>query len=289
MGTWSRKLFANDTACDIKDTYIELLSNQYSDEDAYSNAYQEYSELIGSDEEPIFWLAIAAIQWQVGRLTEDVKQKALYWIDADGGIDLWEGTKQGRAKWKKTLSELKETLMSDLPPKKKFKKPKTFETNLWNIGDVYAYQFHKKYSEDIGLYGKYVLLHKISEDDLWETVVPRIQIYNKVFDTLPSLDTLDGLSVLPFANAVSYIKIPPEKRTGLSLNVALIRYKERDYCKKYFTYIGNFKNTYFYPIANFNLSNCYWFELEQCICNFLPSWNKYNYSVNNGEINVFEK
>lgn len=286
MGTWNRNLFSNDTACDIKDTYIELLQNQHSDEEAYDMTCREYIELIGSDEEPIFWFAIAAIQWQVGRLTPVAKEKALYWIDANGGIDLWNETKKGRVEWKKTLLKLKEVLISDLPPKKEFKKAKTFETNLWDIGDVYAYQLNKKYSKDIGLYGKYILLHKISEDTSYESIIPRVQIYNKVFDELPSLDVINELTILPFANAISYTETCLKDRTVLPLNVAIIRHKENDYSPKHFTYIGNIKDTHFFPISNFNLSNCYWFELEECVCEFLPSWHEYDYFVKNGEIVV---
>lgn len=288
MGTWDRKIFNNDTACDIKENYIELLSNQYSDENAYEMTYQEFEELIGSDEEPLFWYAIAAIQWQVGRLMPSVKDKALFWIDVNGGIELWNEARQGKDKWSKTLLELKEVLMSQMPKRKEFKKEK-FDTNLWNIGDVYAYQFNRKYSKSIDLYGKYILFHKITEDNSYESVVPRIQIYNKVFDELPSLDVIEGLSVLPFANAVSYMEISSENRTALPLNVAVIRYKERDYVQKHFTYIGNIKDPFSYPITNFNLSNCYWFELEECICDFFPSWSEYDYSVNNGKIRIYKK
>lgn len=288
MGTWDRKLFSNDTACDIRDTYFELLYNQHSDEEAYERTCREYCDLIGSDEEPIFWFAIAAAQWQVGRLTPDVKEKALSWIEAQGGMELWEGTKNGQEKWKTTLLELKERFMSDLPRKKQFKKEKPFETNLWNIGDVYAYQCNKICSKDAGLYGKYILLHKIAEDDSYGPMLPRVQIYNRVFDTLPSLDVVSELTVLPFGNAIWYMETCPEDRTALPLNVAIIRYKERDYSAKHFTYIGNIKDTHVFPIANFNLSNCYWYELEECVCDFLPSWREYGYSVQNGEVKVFK-
>lgn len=287
MGTWNRKLFSNDTACDIRDTYIELLRNQYSEEEAYDRTCREYSELIGSEEEPSFWFAIAAVQWQVGRLTPDVREKALSWIEAHGGMELWEGTRGGQERWETTLSELKELLMWEMPHKKKFKTKKSFETNLWNIGDVYAYQCHKECSKDVGLYGKYILLHKISEDDSYGPMIPYVQIYQQVFDEVPSLDVVCGLTVLPFSNAISYMEADPEDRTDLPLNVAIIRHKKRDYSAKYFTYIGNIKDTHVFPIANFNISNCYWFELEECVCEFLPSWNGCGYTIKDGEVSVF--
>lgn len=288
METWNRNLFSNDTACDIRDTYIQLLRKQHSEEEAFDRTLKEYSELMGSEEEPLFWFAMATVQWQVGRLMPDVKEKALSWIEAQGGMELWEGTKNGQEKWKATLLELKERFMSDLPRKKQIKKEKTFETNLWNIGDVYAYRCNKKCSKDAGLYGKYILLHKIWEDDSYGPMLPRVQIYNRGFDELPSLDVVSELTVLPFANAISYMETCPEDRTELPFNVAIIRYKERDYSAKHFTYVGNIKDTQVFPIANFNLSNCYWFELEECVCEFLPSWREYDYIVGNGEVRVFK-
>lgn len=288
MGTWNRKFFSNDTACDIRDTYLELLCNQHTDEEAYDRTCREYRELMGSEEEPIFWFAIAAVQWQVGRLTPDVREKALSWIEAHGGMELWEGTRDGQERWETTLSELKELLMLKMPHKKKFKTRKSFETNLWNIGDVYAYQCHEECSKDVGLYGKYILLHKISEDDSYGPMVPYVQIYQQVFDEVPSLDVVRGLTVLPFSNAISYMKADPEDRIDLPLNVAIIRHKERDYSAKYFTYIGNIKDTHFFSIANFNLSNCYWFELEECVCEFLPSWHGCGYTIKDGKVSVFK-
>ena len=288
MGAWSRKIFDNDTTSDIKDTYIEFLKSQYSDEEAYELTYQEFKDLIGSDEEPLFWYAISAVQWQVGRLMEPIKEKALFWIEHNGGLDLWNNTKQDREKWSKTLLELKDMMTSETPKKKEFKNEE-FETNLWNVGDVYAYQLNMRYSKDINLDGKYILLHKIAEDNSYVSVVPRIQIYNRIFDELPSIDVVKELSVLPFANATSYLKIPTEDRTELPLNVAVIRYKKRDYVKKYFTYIGNTKKFCSYPIINFNLSNCYWHELEECICDFLPSWEQYDYFMKNNKIKISYK
>lgn len=94
---------------------------------------------------------------------------------------------------------------------------------------------------------------------------------------------------MPFGNAVSYTAIPHERRLPMSLSAVIIRYKKRDYVKKYFTYIGNKKDTYSYPTGDFYDSSCYWSEIEECICAFLPSWSEYDYSVNNGEINIFKK
>lgn len=288
MGTWNGELFGNDTASDIRESYLELLCDCYSDEQAYEMLLKEYEELIGSDEESIFWYAIAATQWGVGRLMLSVKEKALYWIENNGGIELWNDTVQNQEQWKKTLSKLKNVLISQMPGKKEFKK-EVFEKNPWNIGDVYAYRFHKKCSQNIDIYGKYILLHKIADDTSQETASPRIQVYNKIFDTLPTSEQIDNLTVLPIADAELYFKTPCKDRIPLPFNIVVIREKKIDYVEKHFTYIGNIQDKFFLPTANFNLSNCYWFEIEELICEFLPSWSKFDYSVSNGNVKVFKK
>lgn len=147
MGTWGIKLFSNDTTCDVRDTYIELLKKQYSDEDAEQKTYEEYEELMGTDEEPLFWLALAHTQWKNGRLSSMVKDKALALIDANGGAELFEENKRTYERWLKYLVELKEMLLFPMPSRKVYRKPVEFERNPWNIGDVYAYQFHTKVAE----------------------------------------------------------------------------------------------------------------------------------------------
>ena len=94
MGTWNAGLFSNDTTCDVKDTYMDLLKKQFSNQEAYQKTYDEYEELIGTDEEPLFWYALADTQWNVGRLMPEVKAIALKYIEKKGGIDLWEDSKQ---------------------------------------------------------------------------------------------------------------------------------------------------------------------------------------------------
>ena len=35
MGTWNKRLYSNDTTCDVRDTYIDFLKQQFSNEKAY--------------------------------------------------------------------------------------------------------------------------------------------------------------------------------------------------------------------------------------------------------------
>jgi len=90
MGVWGTALYSNDTTCDVRDTYMNLLKYKlYNSKDAYENILEVYNGMIiNSDEEPLFWYALADTLWRVGRLLPDVKEKALLWIEKEGGLHL---------------------------------------------------------------------------------------------------------------------------------------------------------------------------------------------------------
>ena len=172
MGAWSTALYGNDCTEDVRDIYLEYLKKQYSNEEAYQKTYEEFEEVMGTDEEALFWYAMAETQWKVGRLMPEVKEKALNFIAEKGGSELWEEVPNKLAKWENTLQKTKEKIESSMPPEKNFRPPAHFVRNPWNLGDVYAYQFH---TEEIvgeqGLLGKYILFQKVGDVEGCENVV----------------------------------------------------------------------------------------------------------------------
>jgi len=146
MGAWGSGLYANDTTCDVRDTYMRFLQEQLSNTEAYEKTLTKFDECLQDpDDAPLFWFALADSQWKVGRLLPEVKVNALEWISKEGGLSLWEESASGGAGWSKTLSKLKEKLESEQPKEKRIRKPVKIESNLWNDGDVYAYLFHKEF------------------------------------------------------------------------------------------------------------------------------------------------
>lgn len=114
MGIWSENIYGNDLACDVRDEYLYLLENKYSNEDSYHMLCDTFKDALKSDEKNYFWEALADTQWKVGRLTEDVKQKALNEIqeELDGRIN---------GKRKNVLLKLQEKLKSSMPKEKNLK------------------------------------------------------------------------------------------------------------------------------------------------------------------------
>ena len=111
MGAWGTGLYQDDDTCDIKDEYLTYLRIGMSNEEALEELIECNEELI-EDEEigPLFWLALADTQWRYGRLTKEVKEKALEVINSEKDLERWEEDKKLYEKRKKVLEDLKERL-----------------------------------------------------------------------------------------------------------------------------------------------------------------------------------
>ena len=91
MGAWGPKLYQDDLATDIRDTYKEQLKRGKTGEQITKELLEEYEAiLLDSDEAPIFWFALADTQWELGRLEDKVKRNALYYIRDGGDLKRWE-------------------------------------------------------------------------------------------------------------------------------------------------------------------------------------------------------
>lgn len=276
MGAWGSGLYANDSTCDVRDSYISYLQEGLNNTDAYDKIRKEYDEYIGDQDEPFFWFALAETQWRLGRLQPEVKEKAIEWIEKDGGLELWEESANGGAGWKKTLQKLKEKLESPMPKEKKVRKPQVFNNNLWNVNDVYAYQFHEEESKQHGIYGKYMLLQKIGEDKELYTgkILMRIQVFDRIFDDLPTLDDMDGgIRILPLDDPD---RVFNKEREPFWTNTLIGSYRKIDYPSKYLTFIGNKQG----PINNMMKSFTFaWVNIEDWLYKFYRHWNELEYET----------
>src|SRR5687768_9524643 len=96
MGTWNSSIFGDDTACDIRDQFIDLLSTGISATEATNALLESWAVALGdSDDGPIIWLALAATQWEYGCLLPEVQAEAIQVIDSDAGFSRWEGRSAG--------------------------------------------------------------------------------------------------------------------------------------------------------------------------------------------------
>ena len=77
MGAWGVKLYDNDVAEDIQNTYKEKLHEGKSNEEATDEIISDYEYMLEDvDDAQLFWMALADQQWKVGRLHHNVKEQA---------------------------------------------------------------------------------------------------------------------------------------------------------------------------------------------------------------------
>ena len=76
-----------------------------------------------------------------------------------------------------------------------------FKRNIWNVGDYYAYEFHKKNSQELGIQSKYIVIKKIDDSYYGDSMIYYniVYIYNKIFDEIPTLKDLENVNYLPLS------------------------------------------------------------------------------------------
>jgi hypothetical protein len=156
MGAWSTAIFGDDTACDVRNAYRELVANGSSGPQATDQLLREWGEIIDDEDDgPVFWLALAATQWACGRLEDRVKAKAMKVIANDSSLGRWsEGRDSKMLKQRRAaLARLRDQLQSPQPDVKRIRK-RPLKECLWSVGEVLAYRLRS---------GESVLLHVMGE------------------------------------------------------------------------------------------------------------------------------
>src|SRR6266850_1303273 len=112
MGTWSPGLFADDDAADLRGDYRAYLADAQSDAGATDLAAANYgASLERPGETTAFWLALASIQWRMGRLDPRVRAVCLSIIDNGFDLEKWAGS-PARGKRAAVLGKLRAMISS---------------------------------------------------------------------------------------------------------------------------------------------------------------------------------
>jgi hypothetical protein len=138
MGAWGTAIFSDDTALDIRDEWREAILDGVSAEDATARLLQSFDDQLGDDDtERLFWMALAAAQFETGRLLPDVRDRALGIIDAGGDVELWRelaGDAEARQR-ARVLERLAVKLRGPQPKPKRLRRTPDF-TVPFDVGDV---------------------------------------------------------------------------------------------------------------------------------------------------------
>lgn len=144
MGAWGPAIFSDDFALDIKEEFKEKIGDGLSAKEATNSLIKEFSEELSDEfEAPVFWVALAATQHQIGHIEQSVIEKAISIIDSKVDLVKWEHDKPNKKKREIALNKLRDKLKTPPPSPKKI--PKTIKTNTpFSTGDVFQFTFNNQ-------------------------------------------------------------------------------------------------------------------------------------------------
>lgn len=159
MGSWGTGIRQDDFVCDVEGAFREHLKDGKSLSDATESVHKQFAETIDDcDDGPLFWLALADMQWTYGGLDPLVRQRVSEIIESDIGMERWgeptdklyQHRKTALAKFHDKIS--RPNLKPTRPPKRINRKPK------FTPGDCLAVQLEN------GQYGAALVLATDSSD-----------------------------------------------------------------------------------------------------------------------------
>lgn len=140
MGVWGTGIFEDDTACDIRDNYKDCLGDGITGPAATKWILNEFEDSLAEPSESgVVWLALAAVQWQYGRLDDETRERALHVIDFGSDLARWDAGTKDFASRKIVLEKLRTQITSPQPLEKKVARRVPSECHL-KRGDLIVYQ-----------------------------------------------------------------------------------------------------------------------------------------------------
>lgn len=192
MGASGVKLFDDDLACDVRDLFREFLARGQSCDSASQTIVNHFADVIGTEEESVFWLALAAVEWDYGALRPKLKKKALSIIKEGTDLGRWADDSQLLTQRRKTLDFLARKLKSPNRKPKQYPRKKPFSPQFaWDRGDVFAYQMQS---------GDFLLLRVVA-------------VERNLLQELPTCELLDWMGrEIPEPEVISRLPIRRNKR-----------------------------------------------------------------------------
>jgi hypothetical protein len=204
VGTWGTGIFADDVADDVRHAYRQLVADGSSGSQATDQLLREWREILDDEDEgPVFWLALAATQWECGRLEERVKGKALEVIDDGSSLGRWSEDGDLR-KRQAVLAKLRGKLQSPQPAAKGIRKLPANECP-WAVGEVVAYRLPSGKSLLFHLAGKY--------GSRGEDCLPIFAVLDWVGKQVPSAEVVKALPLKPFPGGTAPYLFAAVRRT----------------------------------------------------------------------------
>lgn len=275
MSTWGPKLYQDDLADDVKEYYKDQLRRGKSSDEITRDLVEQYSSAIAdADDASVFWFALADTQWNLGRLEDTVKQKALYYIDAKYDLSRWSQAEPRELKIRqKVIEDLKNKLLSPQTKEIPVSQYKIYHCD-WKNGDVFAYKLCGKFAESTEMFNNYIYFVKICNDTWWPGhTVPVVYFYWITGKEVLGIDEIKNCRYIPqFYNPTVYINNPDTKKLYL---LELLSTSSRVIPQKQLTFLGNLGDVERIKDEEESPYPVKWKDLEKYIIGNFLKWEKY--------------
>jgi hypothetical protein len=214
VGTWGPGIFADDYAADLRGELRDLIGQKVSAAEATERLIAEYELDTDPDDGPVFWLALAAAQWQLGRLEDSVRARALDVITNGVNLHHWEqqSTPSDVRKRLALLEKLREQLLTPASPPKRVPARYVMETEF-QAGDLVRHRL---------LSGRDIVLRVVRIQTDKGGNYPEIEVLNWIGDSLPSFEELASAAPRrPLSD--------PDGRSQYKTRFQMFRRPKRDY------------------------------------------------------------
>lgn len=128
MGTWGYGIIKDDTVADVISFVTERLKAGDGLDLALAKSKVEFSDLNNDEDDgPLFWLALAHLQWKYGKVDTQTLERVRSDIENERGLARWRDTAKDFARRKEVLTKFLAQLESPNPrisalPKMVFRK-----------------------------------------------------------------------------------------------------------------------------------------------------------------------
>ncbi len=200
MGTWGTRLYDDDIALDVKETYQMKIEEGKNKEETLNEMLTEFNWAMDDEiDSEIFWIALADTLLTNNNLNYWIRNKALNEIKKGKSLAIWkeQATKQEYEARNKEIQKIKENLQNTL-----YLKNNPNYKGKWEIGDVYAYHIEGKETRENE--GRYLLFRMIDETEWIRGKVPITYVQITEKDKLPTekneLEKLEYIIMRNFEN-----------------------------------------------------------------------------------------
>jgi hypothetical protein len=167
VGAFGPAVFSDDLAMDVRGAYRELLEDGATDGDAVDRVMEQFAEsLADPDNEAIVVIALAISAWKLGRLSPELRDRAIGLLDAGRGVERWEDDPKLLRKRVVALQKARARLAADQPDRKRVRRPARHVTSLVP-GDVLSYRVDD---------GDFIALRVMRLDEKRQWVAPVLQV-----------------------------------------------------------------------------------------------------------------